>query len=77
MPAGQTDIESAGELGKMEDNSSTYRHRILVADDEKSIADAVATMMGMSGMEAIVVNDGAQPTQRSQEGRPTRRFSTS
>ena len=43
----------------MEDNSSTYRHRILVADDEKSIADAVATMMGMSGMEAIVVNDGA------------------
>lgn len=24
----------------MEDNSSTYRHRILVADDEKSIADA-------------------------------------
>lgn len=42
----------------MEDNSSTYRHRILVADDEKSIADAVATMMGMSGMEAIVVNDG-------------------
>lgn len=42
----------------MEDSSSTYRHRILVADDEKSIADAVATMMGMSGMEAIVVNDG-------------------
>lgn len=41
----------------MED-SSMYRHRILVADDEKSIADAVATMMGMSGMEAIVVNDG-------------------
>ena len=43
----------------MEDSSNTYRHRILVADDEKSIADAVATMMGMSGMEAIVVNDGA------------------
>ena len=56
----------------MEDNSSTYRHRILVADDEKSIADAVATMMGMSGMEA-----GPQPTPHSQEGRPTRRSSTS
>lgn len=42
----------------MEDSSSMYRHRILVADDEKSIADAVATMMDMSGMEAIVVNDG-------------------
>lgn len=42
----------------MEDSSSMYRYRILVADDEKSIADAVATMMSMSGMEAIVVNDG-------------------
>lgn len=37
-----------------------HKARILVADDEKSIANAIAAMIGMSDMQSIVVNDGAE-----------------
>lgn len=42
----------------MNDNDNAHRPRILIADDEKSIANAIAAMMEMSDMEPIVVNDG-------------------
>lgn len=44
------------------------RPRILIADDEKSIANAVAAMMDMSDMDAIIVNDGIAANQAMIEG---------
>lgn len=45
-----------------------HRPRILIADDEKSIANAISAMMDMSDMDTIVVNDGITADKAMVEG---------
>lgn len=53
---------------KNETTVSHHRPRILIADDEKSIANAISAMMDMSDMDTIVVNDGITADKAMVEG---------